>query len=224
MVQAICDREFILQRVVHLLTSSADVSNTSNLILQLTLTELVKQVMRELAQAEASDLRQGNLLQQAIQTTTQLIEERAETALQWDLSPYFGRIYRSQRWVAKEMSELGIRLQQAQHGEVLRPPQVISHTPVPFRMTELGIRGAVEGLIAQPLMPCQLNMERLRRDYRVHGLNFPWEVGVDEITFIVEADGNILTFLEGFPGSVIEQARSELVQLASRLYVPMADG
>ena len=109
MVQAICDREFILQRVVHLLTSSVDASNTSNLILQLTLTELVKQVMRELAQAEESDLRQGNLVQQAIQTTTQLIEERAETALQWDLSPYFGRIYRSQRWVAKEMSELGIR-------------------------------------------------------------------------------------------------------------------
>ncbi|PZV10824.1 MAG: hypothetical protein DCF22_15790 [Leptolyngbya sp.] len=224
MMQAICDREFILQRVVHLLTSSADDSNTSNLILQLTLTELVKQVMRELAQAEESDLRQDNLLQQAIQATTQLIEEQSETALQWDLSPYFERIYRSQRWVAKEMSELGIRLQQARHGEVLRSPQVISHAPVPFRMAELGIRGAVEGLIAQPLMPCQLNMERLRQDYRVHGLNFPWEVGVDEITFIVEADGNILTFLEGFPGSVIEQARSELVQLASRLYVPIADG
>ena len=223
MMQAISDLEFILQRVVHLLTSSADASNTSNLILQLTLTELVKQVMRELAQDEESDLRQGNLLQKAVQATTQLIEARAETALPFDLSPYFGRIYRSQRWVAKEMSELGVQLQQARQSEVLRSPQVISDTPVSFCLAELGIRGALEGLIAYPLMPCQLDMERLRRDYQVHGLNFPWEVGVDEITFIVEADGNIVTFLEGFPGSVIEQAKSELAQLASSLYVPIGD-
>ena len=223
MMQAISDREFILQRVVHLLTSSADASNTSNLILQLTLTELVKQVMRELAQDEESDLRQGNLLQKAVQATAQLIEARAETALPFDLSPYFGRIYRSQRWVAKEMSELGVRLQQSRQSEVLRSPQVISNTPVPFHLAELGIQGALEGLIAYPLMPCQLNMERLRRDYQVHGLNFPWEVGVDEITFIVEADGNIVTFLEGFPGSVIERAKSELAELASSLYVPIGD-
>ena len=50
MMQAVCDREFILQRVVRILAESADASNDSNLVLQLALTELVKQVMRELAQ------------------------------------------------------------------------------------------------------------------------------------------------------------------------------
>lgn len=49
MMQAVSDREFILQRVVRILAESADASNDSNLVLQLALTELVKQVMRELA-------------------------------------------------------------------------------------------------------------------------------------------------------------------------------
>lgn len=224
MVQAISDREFILQRVVKLLTERGNASNTSNLILQLTLMELVKQVMRELAQDEESNCLGGNLLQKAVQITTQRIQEQIEpVALQVDLSLYFQRIYRSQRLVAKEMTELGLRLQQAWQGEVLRPPRMITDALVPFKIAELGLREAPEGLIAQPLTPCQLNMEGIRQDYQVHGMNFPWEVLVDEVTFVVEADGNILTFLEGVPGSVIERARSELVQLATRLYSPLTN-
>ena len=61
MTQAVCDREFILQRVMHILAESADASNDSNLVLQLALTELVKQVMRELAQGNEADHLQGNL-------------------------------------------------------------------------------------------------------------------------------------------------------------------
>ena len=61
MMQAVCDGEFILQRVVRILAESADASNDSNLVLQLALTELVKQVMRELAQGNEADHLQGNL-------------------------------------------------------------------------------------------------------------------------------------------------------------------
>ena len=222
MMQTVSDREFILQRVMRILSESADASNDSNLVLQLALTELVKQVMRELAQDSEADYLQGNLLQKAVQTTTQLIQERAEMAdLPFDLSPYFERISHSQRWVAREMTELGLRLKQARQGEVLRSPRVILDAPVSFRVTELGTRGTLEGLIASPLTDCRLNLDEMRQEYRVRGLGYPWEVEVEEITFVVEADGSIITFLADFPDSVIEQARVALEQLAHELYIPL---
>jgi hypothetical protein len=102
------------------------------------LTELVKQVMRELAQDSEAAYLQGKLLQAAIQTTTQLLEARTETAIPCNLSPYWARIARSLRWVAKEMTTLGLRLQAAQQGEVMRAPKVVRDAPVPFQITELG--------------------------------------------------------------------------------------
>ena len=160
-----------------------------------------------------------------MQTTTQLIQERVETAdLPFDLSPYFERISHSQRWVAREMTELGLRLKQARQGEVLRSPRVILDAPVSFRVTELGTRGTLEGLIASPLTDCRLNLDEMRQEYRVRGLGYPWEVEVEEITFVVEAEGSILTFLAGFPDSVIEKARVALEQLAHELYEPIEGG
>lgn len=67
MVQVLSDREFSLQQVVKILLESAETSNDSNLVLQLALTALVKQVMRELVQASEADHLQGKLLQSALQ-------------------------------------------------------------------------------------------------------------------------------------------------------------
>jgi hypothetical protein len=41
------------------------------------------------------------------------------------------------------------------------------------------------------------------------------------ITFVVEADSSIITFLEGFPDAVVEQAKVALEQLAHDLYAPL---
>lgn len=222
MVQVISDQEFILQWMMQFLIKRADTNNPNNLILQLTLTELVKQVMRELARDEESHCFEGNLLQKAVQITSQKIQERTEPArLQLDLSLYFQRIYRSQRLVAREMTELGFRLQQAWQGEILRPPRVITNALVPFEIAELGLREVPEGLIAYPLTLCQLNMEQVHQDYQVHGMNFPWEVVVNEFVFVVEADGSIITFLEGFPSSFFEQSQAALIHLATALYIPL---
>ncbi len=222
MVQTCSDREFILQGVVRILTESRDSSSTSNLVLQLALTELVKQVMREMAQdTEGDDLR-GSLLQRGIQTTAQLLGERAEVAdLSTTLSPYFERIDKSQRGVAKEMTALGRHLREARQGEVLRLPRVVTDVSVPFRLMELGVRGNPEGLLAQPLTACRLNLDRVQQEYQVRGVGYPKEVEIEGITFIVDADGSIIVFLEGFPMSVIEQVRLVLEQLAYDLYMPL---
>ena len=222
MVQAISEREFILQQVVRMLLENAETSNDSSLVLQLALTELVKQVMRELAQAGAADHLQGNLLQTAIQTTMQLLEAQAATVDQGDLSPYWARIARSLRWVAKEMTTLGLRLQAARQGEVMRAPKVVHDAPVPFQITELGTWGYPEGLIVHPLTDCRLDLERIRQSYRVQASQgYPWEVESEGITFVVEADSSIITFLEGFPDAVVEQAKVALEQLAHDLYAPL---
>jgi hypothetical protein len=220
MVPAISDRDFILQQVVQLL-ATAEGHNDSNLILQLALTELVKQVMRSLAQATDTEAVPPHLLPQAVQMTLQLLEAQTATAaLPVDLSPYFERINRSQRWVAKEMTALSLQLRHAQ-GEVSRTPRIVHETPVPFWVLALGTWAAPEGWLAQPLAPCRLQLEALRRDYAVRGQHAPWEVTVDEITFIVESDGSIITFLEGFPDSLLAQAGADLEQLAQHLYAPL---
>ncbi|XGV96560.1 MAG: hypothetical protein ACAF41_27990 [Leptolyngbya sp. BL-A-14] len=223
MVQTCSDREFNLQGVIRILTESRNASSTSNLVLQLALTELVKQVMREIAQdTEGDDLR-GDLLRKAIQITAQLVGERAEVSnLSTTLSPYFERIYKSQRGVAKEMTALGRYLREARQGEVLRLPRVVTDAPVPFRVMELGVRGNPEGLIAQPLGACRLNLDRVQQEYQVRGIGYPKEVEIEGITFVIDTDGSIIVFLEGFPMSVIEQAGVALEQLVHALYVPLA--
>lgn len=224
MVPALSDRDFILQRVVRTLSESENPSSASNLVLQLALTELVKQIMREMAQDTEADNLRDDLLKKAIQLTAQRIGEQVEIAdLPSVLSPYFERIYRSQRPVAKEIVELGMRLRQARQGEVLRFPKIVTDAPVPFRVTELGIRWNPEGLIAQPLAACRLNLDRMRQEYQARGLGYPWEIEIEDFVFIVEADCTIITFLEGVPASVAEQAKSALEQLAYNLYAPLKD-
>lgn len=221
MVQALSDHEFILQGVVHILSESRDTINASNLVLQLALTELVKQVMREMAQDAEGDNLRGDLLRKAIQLTAQRIGERAEVPdLSTTLSPYFERIYKSQRAVAREMTELGVHLRAARQGEALRLPRVVTDAPVPFRITEMGTRGNTEGLIAQPLSNCRLNLNRVQQEYQVRGMGYPQEVEIEGMTFVIDTDGSIMIFLEGFPRAVIEQAGGALDQLARNLYEP----
>ena len=85
---------------------------------------------------------------------------------------------------------------------------------------ELGVRGNLEGLIVQTLTTCCLNLDRVRQEYQVRGIGYPKEVQIEGITFVVDADGSIIVFLEGFPASVVEQARSALEHLARALYAP----
>ncbi len=96
----------------------------------------------------------------------------------------------------------------------------MTDAPVPFRITEMGTRENTEGLIAQPLSACRLNLDRVQQEYLVRGMGYPREVEIEGMTFVVDADGSIMIFLEGFPRSVIEQAGVALEQLAHALYDP----
>lgn len=58
----------------------------------------------------------------------------------------------------------------------------------------------------------------------MRGMSSPWEVEIDEAILIVESEGSSITFLSGFPSSVMEQARSALEHLAHNLYEPMESG
>lgn len=103
MVQVLSDRDFILRWVVQTLIESEDAGSTSNLVLQLAITELVKQTMRNMAQDTEADNLRGDFLKKAIQLTSQQISEQVEGAdLSSTLAPYFERTYRSQRPIAKD--------------------------------------------------------------------------------------------------------------------------
>ncbi|WP_146141043.1 hypothetical protein [Stenomitos frigidus] len=221
MVPVLADQVFILQQVVQLLLAQAEAPHDSNLVLQLALTELVKQVMRSFAQTTAVEALQGHLLHQAVQTTHQLLQAQVgTTGLPCDLAPYFERIYRSQHEVAQAMTELSWRLVQTE-SEVFRARTIVDTAPVPFGVTPLGIHAIPEGLLAEPLQPCGLQREVLQRDYAVRGLHFPWEVTVQGLTCIVESDGSLITFLEGLSPAQVLQAGTSFELLARDLYVPL---
>ncbi len=82
----------------------------------------------------------------AIQITAQQIGERAAVLdLSTTMSPYFERIYKSQRAVAREMTDLGMYPRSARQGEGLHFPRMV--TDVPFRITEMGVEIDADGSI-----------------------------------------------------------------------------
>lgn len=219
-VPVLSDQAFLRQQVRSLLRAQAAAPHDSNLVLQLVLTELVKQVMRSFAQTTAPEALQGQLLHEAVQTTHQWLQAQAgPEGLPCDLSPYFERLYRSQHEVAQAMTALSWRLVQTE-GAVFRAQGVVDTAPVPFCITPLGIQSIPDGLLAEPLRPCGLQREVLQRHYAVRGLHFPWEVTVQGLTCIVESDGSLITFLEHLSPAQLLQAGASFEQLARDLYVP----
>jgi hypothetical protein len=89
----------------------------------------------------------------------------------------------------------------------------------PYQVKELGLKGAIEGLLIFPLSDVvDVDLDRLKQTYSVEGGWFPFQVKVGDFTFVVDDDGSIFTSTEHFSERMMRDVRQIIEQIAHQLY------
>ncbi|MBD1998449.1 hypothetical protein H6G00_17735 [Leptolyngbya sp. FACHB-541] len=177
--------------------------------------------MRQLAQS-GKFRRDSTLLEAAIEETNTEIQERLKKdRIDFDFDPYFAIVRRTLKALAKEMIELGVELGKSRKSNRIGERQkFVSEAQTPFEVIELGLRNAIEGLVALPLAKeCVLDLERIKQDYSVEGEWCPFRVSTGNLKFIVDDDGTISISLRNPSETVVKEAKEVLIALASQVYV-----
>ncbi len=87
------------------------------------------------------------------------------------------------------------------------------------RVTELGLRGHVEGLLVTPLAEeAEIDLDRLRISYHVEGDWFPFDIRLEGHIAVLDDDGSLFLPTKGFSEQMTSHAREELIKLASLVY------
>ncbi|MBD1867207.1 hypothetical protein H6F95_07810 [Cyanobacteria bacterium FACHB-471] len=191
--------------------------------IELGLTELVKNQMRQLAQEDRDD-KQINLLEQAIRVIEQRVQEQmSECDLQFCFAAYWASVRKALKFPAKEIAELGEKLRQSRRLErISERQQITSANQVLFEVIEVGLQNAIEGLIAVPLPTVlELNLEGIRQNYLLEGDWFPFQVAVEKLQFVFDDDGTISVSTENFPEQLLLKARQVLLDLANQSYISL---
>ncbi|MBD2066141.1 hypothetical protein H6F93_01120 [Leptolyngbya sp. FACHB-671] len=189
--------------------------------LQWSLVELVRSSMRQLAQS-GKVLEHSKLLKAAIEETRTEIQERLQKrGVEFDFDDYFDIVGRTLAFPAKEMSQLGVQLGKSRKSNRIGERQkFLSEAQIPFEVVEIGLRNAIEGLVAFPLArECVLDLERIKQDYRVEGEWCPLGVSTDNLKFVVDDDGTISISLKNSSETAVKEATEVLIALASQVYV-----
>lgn len=186
------------------------------------LTELVRVRMRALAAAGENYRSLIGILEQVISgLERQLAERFSHHGVQFDLEPYWKSVQVALKCPARELQELQERLRQAKRREQVRARRRIeAETEVPFEIIELGLRqGQLDGIVTHPLVPqCYLHLERVRQEYEIEGEWFPDAICTEDLVFLVNAEGMITLYTDGFTSGMWERAYGAIEQLAKQLY------
>ncbi|MBD2054647.1 hypothetical protein H6F88_01145 [Oculatella sp. FACHB-28] len=220
-VKVLSQEEFVLQNVVAIARClmQREVEQHSS-ALELSLVELVREQMRSLSRESEGD-QEANLLETAIAIVQKGVQGRLqEDSVQFNFDSYLASVRRTLKFPAREIAELGERLKQSREMQRLgERRRLISQSQVPFEVTEVGLRGAIEGLFAFPLTEvCVVDVGQVQPPYQVKGEWFPFLVTAESLEFVVDDDGSIFVATENLPERLIELAGEGLMELANQLY------
>ncbi len=220
------EKEFILNSIVEAITArhkarkEADYGDT----IRFGVTELARIYMREVARRETNEHYyyhdQYGLLNEALSRTEQAIQEAlVPHRIQFDISELAG-LEDELVYPAKELAELGEKLSQAKRVDRIGSKRRLSPTgSIPFEIIEIGLTGFIEGLLIRPLVnTVELNLEEIGAPYTVEGEWFPFQVQVEDFTFVIDDDGTIFISTQNFPPGLFERVREMLWELARRVY------
>ena len=137
------------------------------------------------------------------------------------LTQHLDRVQETLKFVAKEIAGLQAKLQRAwEREDVLDRQRFTDDVEVPFEIISVGTRQSLEGLMVMPIgeQDCYLNLEDLDHSWTISGEWFPFELAIDELTFIVDDEGTIFISTENLPQTLISQIWETLYQIAQRFY------
>ena len=222
--------ELLLQTLTEMMrTTVAEGAETYNAMLTEYLTELVKERLVKLGQAERSGATtRSGLLDQAYREAVQRLQERLEPyEIQFDFRRYQDAIYETLKALAKEIAELQGALRESRHEEKI-PFQVLIEVgeQVAFQIFEVGSPrdGETEALVVLPIsQQCSLDFHLLREECKLDGRWFPFQLtyrdtDMGELVFVCDQDGSLCLYTHNFPGEILKRVREILKAIAGKLY------
>lgn len=184
--------------------------------------ELVRQELRAITQEGEPLPNRDNLLQRAMQRVNGYLSERLQSrAIAFDLSSYEAEVRTQLEPVASEMQSLSWELAKSkQDRRVSAREDAVAASMAKYQLSEIGLRDAPEGLLAEPLAATTVaNVEAIVDNWRVEGEWFPYEIHCEDFIFVLDDDGSLFVSIENLPASVRPRAVKLLHALANRLYL-----
>lgn len=187
------------------------------------LSELVRFYIRKIAQeTEYFNEREETLLAQAMKIAdNRLREDLRNNEIRFNLNNYFKNISEKLKYVAQEVEGLRENLLRSKREQrVGRRQRLIEASRIPIEITEMGLSGFIDGLLAKPILNSSegydIDLENL--EYPVEGDWFPFEVKIEDFVFTIDDDGTIFVSVENLPPRLVSQAKEILQVLANQLY------
>jgi hypothetical protein len=157
----------------------------------------------------------ATVLEQALDTIERTLYR--PDASHW--SQYWQQVRETLKYPASQLESLQSRLITTQQPESLLEQQSVdADVEVPFEVLHLP---ELEVLIAVPLQKgCYLDLDRAQSEegWLVVGDYYPFEIHIEDFTFIVSAAGEVVVSIQGFPVSLVRQVREQLRLVAQTLY------
>jgi len=193
-------------------------STTSNTIIEFALAEAVKDHLRESARKGVVTSSGRTFLNNAIAEVGLGLKE--ELGYIFDTTRYFDRIKKKLSFPSKFISE---RLEDYDRfkgdAEIAPSREEVLESGVAIEIVHVGFHDAIEGLFLSPCSPWEdLRIEDLSDEYRIDGDNFPFEIWLDSMNYVLDYDGTIFVSTEHLPQRQVPEIEERLINLAEHLY------
>lgn len=139
-------------------------------------------------------------------------------------SPYWQRVRETLKYPASQLEALQARLLTTQWQEGGSKCPLVEYLPIeedPEVPLELLHLPELERVVAVPLQAqCYLDLERVQAQegWVVSGEYYPFEIHVEDLTFVVSSAGEVVLPIQNFPDSLVRQVLEKLRWVAQTLY------
>jgi len=221
---------FIAESLTKYLVADASDDAQYGLTLEDSFTQLTLLCMREIAQEPRDDFDNPEMLTRwAIDAAYKYLQSVAERVT--DRSPLFDTqllksyesgLQKSLKFPAQEilnqMKQLDESAQRLGSSKTFGTGD--TNSGIPFEIVEIGLKDSVEGLLARPrISTCSVNISNLNYT----GEWFPFEIEMDEFTFVLDDNGEIYVSTINFPLDLRKRASESIKELALRIYQRASD-
>jgi len=214
--------KYIIKNIIEMINNLRErsESGTYSSAIEFAISELVRDAMRINAESVGWE-EQDDLLDIALELTQRkLNNELEESGIHFKTDKYFNNVEKKLDFPARELTELGAQLVESKQKSRLGLKESLqSEGKVPFEIIELGLSNAIDTLLTKPLAEtCEIDTERIKGRYEIEGDWFPFQIIIDDLTFVIDDDGTIFVSVENLPSELVSRARKGLQQLARLLY------
>ena len=206
----------------------AEEVETYNVMLAEYLTELVKERLVKLGEAEMGLMARGGPLDQAYREAVHRLQERLTLyEIRFDFRRYQETVCEPLKALSREVTLLQTALRESRRQERVpfKVPIEVGEQ-VAFQIFAVGsaVDGETEALVAMPTsQQCSLDFHQVREECDVDGFWFPFQLSyqdseIGELIFVVDQDGSVGIYTNNFPEEILRKVRKHLKEIAGKLY------